>query len=83
MVKLINSNESWFFRNTYLNFLDNHNILRLNFTEKRHFPLLQKLPPFYQDVITSFNKSKICPLPLNKGAATGYMGQQTPDRTQT
>ena len=57
VVKLINSNESWvFLGNIYLNLLDNHNILILNFLEKRLFPLLQKLPPFYQDVITSFNK---------------------------
>ena len=68
VVKLIHSNESWgFLGNIYLNLLDNHNICRLNFTEKRRFPLLQKLPPFYQDVIASFNKSKICPLPLHKG----------------
>ena len=56
-----------FLGNVYLNLLEKHNILRLNFTEKSHFPLLQKLPPFYQDVITSFNKSKNCSLPLSKG----------------
>ena len=57
VVKLINSNESWgFLGNIYLNLLDNHNILRLNITKKRLFPLLQKLPLFYQDVITSFYK---------------------------
>ena len=67
VVKLLNSIGSWsFLGNIYLNLLDNHNVLRLNFTDKRHFPLLKKLPPFYQDVITSFNKSKICPLPLSK-----------------
>ena len=67
VVKLTNSNDSWsFLGNIYLNLLDNHNILRLNFTEKKHFPLLQKIPPFYQDVIACFNKSKICPLPLNR-----------------
>ena len=67
VVKLINSNESCgFLGNMFLNLLENHNILWLNFTEKSHFPLLQKLPSFYQDVITAFNKSKICPLPLNK-----------------
>ena len=44
VVKLINSNESWgFLGNIYLNLFENHNILRLNFTEKSHFPLLQKL----------------------------------------
>ena len=67
VVKLTNSNESWqFLGNIYLNLLENHNILRLNFTEKCHFPLLQKLPPFYQHVITAFNKSKSYPLPLTK-----------------
>ena len=45
---------------------DDFNILKLNFTHIKYLLLLQKLPLFYKDIITCFNKSKACSFPLAK-----------------
>ena len=41
-----------------INIFHENLLLHMNFTDKHSFPLLNKLPSFYQEVIISFNKSK-------------------------
>ena len=67
VLKILNSNEIWSsLGKHFLNLIPEYTIVKLNFENHNSFPDLKKVPQFYQDVIVSFNKSKICPKPSVK-----------------
>ena len=67
VVRITESNEKWaYLGKAYFNINPNSTMLKLNFNQIDSFPILKKLPEFYQDIIVSFNKSKICLQPSKK-----------------
>jgi hypothetical protein len=50
----------------HLNTIGNSIALHMNFDDPSLFPLITKIPAFYQQVILAFNKSKQCKKPSNK-----------------
>ena len=67
VVRIMESNENWsFLGKHHLNIIPDFTVLKFNFNHINSFPILRKLPHFYQDIIGSFNKSKVYPHPCKQ-----------------
>ena len=49
-----------------MNIIPDCTVLKFNFNQINSFPILRKLPHFYQDIIVSFNKSKVYSQPCKQ-----------------
>ena len=64
---ILNSSDSWSsLGKHYLNIIQDYTLVKLTFENSNFYPLIKRLPLFYQDAIVCFNKSEVCPKPNNR-----------------